>query len=118
MQLKSQLERKLGAAGHSGQQQHNQCGKGLDLGAKSGVGDILKWISGRWLAALKALVMQQKNRSGIWRGKGAKNNPWGSIGHTESVLVLLVLVLREGAHALREHGRFHGRCGVSGGGAS
>ena len=51
-------------------------------------------------------------------GHGA--NPWGSIGHTESenLLVLLVLVLWGGAHALREHGRFHGRCGVSGGSAS
>jgi len=65
MQLNSQLERKLGVAGHSGQQQHNQCGKGLGLGAKSGVGEILKWVSGRWLAALKALVTQQNSRSGM-----------------------------------------------------
>ena len=51
-------------------------------------------------------------------GHGA--NRWGFIGRTESenLLFLLVLVLLGGAHALREHGRFHGRCGVSGGSAS
>ena len=66
------------------------------------------------------------SRASRWRHPGESDapghgaNPWGSIGHTESenLLVLLVLVLRGGAHALREHGRFHGRCGVSGGSAS
>ena len=71
MQLKSQMKRKLSVAGHSGQQQHNQCGKGLGLGAKSGVGEILKWVSGRWLAALKALVTQQNSRSGMGVADGA-----------------------------------------------
>jgi hypothetical protein len=72
MQLKSQMKRKLGVAGHSDQQQHNHCGKGLGLGAKSGLGEILKWVSGRWLAALKARVTQQNSRCGMGVAGGAK----------------------------------------------
>jgi hypothetical protein len=48
----------------------NNAGWGLDWGRKARW-MIAKWVSGRWLAALKALVTQQNSRSGMGVAGGA-----------------------------------------------
>ena len=71
MGLKSQLEVLAGRfTAAMATSSTNNAGWGLDWGRKARW-MIAKWVSGRWLAALKALVTQQNSRSGMGVAGGA-----------------------------------------------